>query len=329
VRKRSAVLVFECLRAPIPPAAPVTSVSAPVVPVGEPAPVPAPPPTPTPQPSFPIRAAFYYPWFPEAWSQKNPITGVQINPYTEYHPSLGFYSSEDNAVRLAHLQALAYAGFQAGIYSWWGQGHNTDKRLPGMLSLTDSTGSPLKWALYYEREGTIDPTVDQIGSDLDYTKTNYASDPAFLKVGSKPVIFVYAGGTDDCTMADRWVQANTAERDFYVVLKVFAGYRTCASQPQNWHQYAPSSRTDRQRGYSFAISPGFHRTGDPPDSGRPYLPRDLAAFQQAAADMVASGEPWQLVISFNEWGENTATESADEWASPSGYGQYPDALAGL
>jgi hypothetical protein len=44
---------------------------------------------------------------------------------------------------------------------------------------------------------------------------------------------------------------------------------------------------------------------------------------------VASAEPWQLVISFNEWGENTATESAEEWASPSGHGQYLDVLAGL
>ena len=129
-------------------------------------------------------------------------------------------------------------------------------------------------------------------------------------------------------MADHWVAANTPDRDFYLVLKVFSGYRLCTSQAQGWHQYAPSSRTDRQRGYSFAIAPGFHRTGDPADSGRPYLARDLAAFQQAAADMVASGEPWQLVTSFNEWGENTATESAEEWSSASGYGQYLDALAG-
>jgi hypothetical protein len=55
----------------------------------------------------------------------------------------------------------------------------------------------------------------------------------------------------------------------------------------------------------------------------------LTAFQQAAANMVASGEPWQLVTTFNEWGENSATESAAEWASPSGYGQYLDALAAL
>jgi hypothetical protein len=106
---------------------------------------------------------------------------------------------------------------------------------------------------------------------------------------------------------------------------VFAGYRTCTSQPQSWHQYAPSSRTDRQRGYSFAISPEFDLTGPEPER----LPRDLAAFEQAARDMIASGEPWQLVISFNEWGENTATESADEWATASGYGQYLDALAAL
>jgi hypothetical protein len=32
------------------------------------------------------------------------------------------------------------------------------------------------------------------------------------------------------------------------------------------------------------------------------------------------------VTTFNEWGEGTAVESATEWASPSGYGAYLDAL---
>jgi hypothetical protein len=274
---------------------------------------------PTPQPTFPIRATFYYPWFPEAWNQ------LGINPYTKYHPSLGFYSSDDDAIRESHLQSLEYAKYEAGIYSWWGQGHYTDQRFHGMLAATNARHSPIKWALYYEREGTTDPTSDVIGADLDYIKSEYVDDPSYLKVGGKPVIFVYAGGPDACPMADRWAQANTAQRNFYVVLKVFAGYRTCTNQPQSWHQYAPSSRTDRQAGYSYAISPEFDLTG--PDPQR--LPRDLTAFQQAAASMVASNEPWQLVISFNEWGENTATESADEWASASGHGQYLDVLAGL
>jgi hypothetical protein len=37
------------------------------------------------QPSFPIRTAFYYPWFPEAWNQQG------FNPFTNYTPSLVFY----------------------------------------------------------------------------------------------------------------------------------------------------------------------------------------------------------------------------------------------
>jgi glycosyl hydrolase family 99 len=242
-----------------------------------------------------------------------------------YHPSLGYYGSEDQAIRRSHLRSLEYAHINAGIYSWWGQGHKTDQRFPGMLSETNATNSTIKWALYHERESVADPTVDQIGSDLDYVKANYAADPSYLKIGGKPVMFVYAAGADACPMADRWVQANTPSRGFYLMLKVFPGYRACTSQPDSWHQYAPSSRTDRQRGYSFAISPEFDLTGPEPER----LPRDLAAFTQAARDMVASAEPWQLVISFNEWGENTATESADEWQSASGQGRYLDALAGL
>ena len=36
--------------------------------------------------------------------------------------------------------------------------------------------------------------------------------------------------------------------------------------------------------------------------------------------------PWHLVLTFNEWGEGTSVESAREWATPSGYGAYLDAL---
>ena len=42
--------------------------------------------------------------------------------------------------------------------------------------------------------------------------------------------------------------------------------------------------------------------------------------------MVASLEKWQLVTTFNEWGEGTSVESAQEWGSTSGYGQYLDVL---
>ena len=269
-----------------------------------------------PQPAFPIRAAFYYPWFPELWSQQG------ISPFTKYNPSLGFYDSASDAVRDAHLRSLEHARFEAGIYSWWGQGSKEDTRFPGMLARTNATGSPVKWALYHEREGSSDPSIAQIQSDLDHITARYVTDHAYLRVGGRPVIFVYASGTDGCGMADRWTAALGPTRDFYVVLKVFGGYRTCLSQPASWHQYAPALRTDRQAGYSYVISPEFDLTGPDP----PRLARDLTAFQQAIRSMIAAGDPWQLVTSFNEWGENTATESAQEWASASGHGQFLDAL---
>jgi hypothetical protein len=57
------------------------------------------------------------------------------------------------------------------------------------------------------------------------------------------------------------------------------------------------------------------------------LARDVDRWYQNVSDMMASGEPWQLITTFNEWGEGTAVEPATEWQSDSGYGEYLDALS--
>lgn len=264
------------------------------------------------QPVFPIRATFYYPWFPEAWNQQG------MNPFTHFHPSLGFYDSSNSSVIRQHLRAMQYANIQAGIASWWGQGSRTDQRIP--LLLSNTAGSAFRWSLYYEPEGQTDPSVAQITSDLTYIKAHYGGDPSFLRVNGSFVVFVYAQPTDGCAMADRWKQANTVGA--YVVLKVFPGYATCASQPQGWHQYAPAAAEDSQAGRSFSISPGFYKANET----SPRLARDPVRWAANVRDMVNSRAPFQLVTTFSEWGEGTSVESAAEWSSPSGYGSYLDAL---
>jgi len=269
------------------------------------------------QPSFPIRAAFYYPWYPEAWTQNG------IYPFTRYTPSLGFYDSSATSVIQRHVAAMQYANIAVGIASWWGQGTATDRRLPTLLSTTTSLGSTFRWVVYYEPEGQGNPTVAQVTSDLAYLRDHYGSDQSYLRLGGRFVVFVFADPLDNCTMADRWKQADAAIGDAaYVVLKVFPGYRTCPSQPAGWHQYAPSVAEDSQQGFSFSISPGFFKANET----TPRLARDLTGWNQNILDMVASGAPFQLVTTFNEWGEGTAVESAQEWASSSGYGAYLDAL---
>jgi hypothetical protein len=294
-------------------AAPTTSASATPT-AASPGPTPAATPLPgDAQPALPVRAAFYYPWFPEAWNQQG------MNPFTRYQPSLGFYDGGDSATIRSHIAAMQYGNVEVGIASWWGQGTRTDGRLPALLDAAAQT--TFRWSVYHEGEGQGDPSASSIHADLAYLRDHYGSAPGFFRIGGRFVVFVYADAGDGCGMVDRWTAAN-ADIGAYLVLKVFPGYRSCANQPDGWHQYSPAVADDSQSGYSYAISPGFWKANE--SSAR--LSRDLARWAQSVRSMVASGAPFQLVTTFNEWGEGTSVESATQWASSSGYGAYLDVL---
>jgi hypothetical protein len=171
-----------------------------------------------------------------------------------------------------------------------------------------------------ESEGQGDPTVEAIRADLTYIRDHYADSPAYMKIGERFLVFVYADPKDSCAMASRWNEANTVGA--YVVLKVFEGYRSCPDQPDGWHQYAPANANASQDLYSYTISPGFWKATE----SKPRLERNLDRWQSSIRSMMASGADFQLISTFNEWGEGTAVENAKQWTSPSGYGLYLDAL---
>lgn len=212
---------------------------------------------------------------------------------------------------------MRYAHLDAAIVSWWGRGSRSDARLPRLLA---AAPRGFHWSVYYEQEGLTDPSPAAIRRDLLYLRRRAASSPGYLRIRGRFVVFVYAQPSDGCEMARRWKAANTVGA--YVVLKVFPGYRACPAQPEGWHQYSPDQPQDDQRPYSFSISPGFFKANE----ATPRLPRDPAAWAQAAKAMVASRARFQLVTTFNEWGEGTAVESARQWQSPSGFGSYLDTL---
>jgi hypothetical protein len=215
---------------------------------------------------------------------------------------------------------MRWARIQAGIASWWGRGSLTDARLRRLLRVTAQLHSPFRWSIYYEDEAQGNPSVAQIRADLTYIRDKYAGQPAFLRIKGRFVVFVYADGGDGCAMADRWKQANTVGA--YVVLKIFHGFRGCASQPSGWHEYAPVGASSSQGRYYFSVSPGFWKANET----APRLARDLGRWRRDVRRMAASGARFQLVTTFNEWGEGTAAESARQWATRSGYGAYLDAL---
>jgi hypothetical protein len=269
------------------------------------------------EPGFPIRAAFYYPWFPQAWRQQG------LDPFTHYTPALGLYASADATVIRQHLRELSYGGFQAGLSSWWGQRAPSDRVFAKLLAVTNGARSKFRWAVYYEPEGQGDPPVARLVADLRYIRDHYRWNRAYLRIGKKFVVFVYADERDAGGMAARWRQANAQIGNAaYVDLKVFPGYRDVSAAAQSWHQYAPAHADDDRPGASYTISPGFFKAGEQ----TPRLDRDLARWKTSVAAMVASRAPWQLVTTFNEWGEGTAVEPASEWGSSSGYGVYLDVL---
>jgi hypothetical protein len=272
-----------------------------------------------PQPRFPIRAAFYYGWYPANWT----IGGHR----PRFHPSAGYYSSANIAVRRAEIDALVYARMDAAISSWQEPGTTLDTRLRGLLAETVRLGAPLKWAIYHEQEGRSNPTPDEIAGDLSYIRDHLADSPAYLRVRHRFVVFVYNADDRTCDVVRRWREANARlGRPAYLVLKVFPGYRGCRPQPDAWHQYAPAYAAERQGNDAYEISPGFWKATEIV----PRLPRSVRRFRGDIQAMVHSRARWQLVTTFNEWLEGTAVESAQEWATRSGEGAYLDALhAGL
>jgi acid phosphatase type 7 len=263
------------------------------------------------QPTAPIRAAFYYPWFPQAWRQQGK------DPFAVDQPSAGYYDSSSPETIAGHIDAMRHGGIQAGISSWWGRGTPTDLRLPRLLE--GAAGKPFRWSVYHEGEGQGDPSVTELTADLTYLSDRYGKDPSYLRIDGRFVVFVY-GDAETCDTVNRWRQANTVGA--YVILKVFSGHRNCPAHPDGWHQYGPAVASSSHLPYSVTVSPGFHKATEP----APRLARDLGRWQRDVEAMAASKAQFHLITTFNEWGEGTAVESSTSWSSSSGYGQYLDVL---
>jgi hypothetical protein len=281
-----------------------------------------------------IRAAFYYPWFPQTWG------GDPQRPFTNYVPTRGRYSTDLATVK-RQIADMQYARVSLGLASWFGRSSNTDSNWPVLFHAARGTG--FNWAPYYEREGTSDPPPAAIAADLHYLRRKYGRGSALAVLpGKRMLVFVYNADDLDtahgCATVTRWKRAKRllrqqyAER-VYVDIKVFRGYASCADDGSidGWHQYGPASAVQdfshAPGGGSYAISPGFWKAGNAYGTA-PFLARDRARWQSSIAAMNASGAKWQLITTYNEWGEGTAIESSSGCRVAPPAGTYCDWSAG-
>ncbi len=286
---------------------------------------------------------FYYPWYGNSpWRHWNdlghspPTTWASMylpdDGSNVYNPSAELYSSTSTITVNRHLSWMNDARFDFALVSWWGQGSYEDAALRLMLTQdSQNSSSTVKLAVYYEQEGTSDPTVSQLVSDLTYLYDNRANSTAYFTVSngtrSFPVVFVYAGATDAATYVSRWSQARSQMyaigKPVYIALKVFTGYGSYATMVDDWYQYAPTKSYELQTGYSAFASPGYWEfpelavsrghCSSPCSGGYVGLARNATQFQSAIATM-NSLSPAQaqflLVETFNEFHEGSQIEPA-------------------
>ncbi|MDX2429849.1 MAG: hypothetical protein QNK35_02885 [Bacteroides sp.] len=279
---------------------------------------------------FPLRGIFYYTWYPNNWAPN----GYHVS----YNPTRGYYDNNDRTLINNHIDELEYANVDVVIASWWGL-DNANRRprdwaIKKCMEETDLRSEngeiDLKWAIYYELEASYNEPMDTIKADLDYLMERYVKKhDCYAHINGKPVIFVYTRGSEDNTEEFMKKWADAVDGKWYYVLKVFGGYKDINYQPSSWHQYGPSTRIHKMEDasrklVSINISPGFKHA----DPGKTtFLERaSEELWTDLVREMLGSEVNWQLITSYNEWGEGTSVESALEWKTESGYGMYLDVL---
>jgi len=288
--------------------------------------------------------AFYYPWYgvPDGpggagqtvhWG-KIDAEQFDIEASTHY-PFPGAYDSHDPAVIDRHCRWAKAAGIDTFIASWWGHGDYTDRAMPIILDKCKEHG--LQACIYYEtvpRPKTPQAAAQDIIRVLD----KYGSHEAHLKVGGKPVVFIYVRAVEELGLtgwfeAVRLIKAGyqpgatiLGDQFSYGAARVFDGVHTyntagslaglSADEVRRWASgmYRSWVRLADEAGKisTITVIPGYDDTKiRTPGLKIERFDGDLYRVQWDQA--IAADPHWVLVTSFNEWHEGSEVEPSLEY----------------
>ncbi|WP_140984886.1 hypothetical protein [Asticcacaulis tiandongensis] len=288
--------------------------------------------------------AFYYGWYAtpdisgsyQHWL--NPDLKARTLEESPDYPASGLYDSLDPKVMQRHADEAKRAGLTGLICSWWGQNDHTDKQLGPFLKVLAAQG--LTATAYIERAETVEMLVE----DIAYLHKRYADHPAWLKVDGRPVLFLFDRVIQTIGL-EGWQKAREAVRSQLGEAFYFAGTANTLEEIEErtphydiLHIYsiqfeAAEWRLSRSlwRGRFYknwveaqknpplvrttaTLLPAFDDRELGRGKKRPVVPRDngetLAKFWLAAID---ARPDWVLLVSFNEWHEDSQIEPSDTY----------------
>ena len=281
-----------------------------------------------------IIGVFYYPWYrnpavsgywkhwksgsyspPATWSAYY----LPSYPDSTWNPSVQLYDCSDTELLRWQDRAMARAGIDIAIASWWGIGGYEDVAFAKAIRTCKS----VQWCIYYEREAYGDPSPQKIYDDIKYVIDNYGPTRNYAKIDGKWLVLVYGSGGEEA--ADRWrnAKAMLASDGYDVYLN---GDKAAAPDPwDSVHSYRPvvyQGLTDTLPNVddSAWIAPGFWKVPEE----RPRLEHSLSEFTSAWNNIVENRDSYRFILieTWNEWHEGTQIEPGQEIVpDPSGY--YP------
>jgi len=286
--------------------------------------------------------AFYYTWYgtPQGhgkwvhWKEVN-AEKREISDSTHY-PALGAYDSYDPEVIEQHITLAKSHGIDGFICTWWRQKDLHDIALEKVLGIAAKRDFEI--SIYWETvQDAKKDTVKRAVSDMLYVLEKYGSHPAFLKVGGKPVIFVYGrvmkdvrpnlwpeivttirsrSGKDFLLIADGYKESNAQVFDgihTYSVARPISGKTPDEMRTYGRESFRNAVQMARKAGKisCLTVIPGYDDT----KIRKPGLQterHDGQTYGVLWEEAIAADPDWILVTSWNEWHEGSEIEPSHE-----------------
>ena len=296
----------------------------------------------------PLILAHYMPWFEakpvsprwgwhwtmNAFDPEQTKDGGARRIASHYYPRIGPYDSGDPALIEYHLLLMKRAGIDGIVVDWYGLSDLYDypliHRNTGAL-FKPAAQAGLKVAVCYEDQ-TIprlveqkrlapDKRVEHARREMDWLRGHWFAEPAYLKIGGKPVLLSFGwGGLSE----PEWEQVFDAPGKAPVYLSQHRR-RTVAAGTFDWP--APKTWQAKLDTYYAGVKgaghvsmpvafPRFHDIykeakvqesyGSVPDDGGRTLIRTLER-------ALKSGAPLVQIATWNDWGEGTVIEPSKEF----------------
>ena len=196
---------------------------------------------------------YYYPWHGSNFHNRQYLRGDLQPPQL---PVLGEYDDTDPAVIAQHLQWSRGANVNLWVASWWGPKSREDYTLlKVIMPHEDLTGTCI--ALFYETTSRIKKSANystaNVYSDVAYMAKNYFDDPNYMRIGGRPVLFVYltrvlsrVGKLGETTALMRQAAMENGEHDLYIM-----GDQVFNEAPDDGNTYEPFDLLDGVTNYDI------------------------------------------------------------------------------